>query len=410
MPADEQRLEQLFSLWYNRSITESETDELFDFLQQAQSNGGLDGLMKTAYDNLREDIFFTSIQKDNITDSIIGKKRKAKIFTLGRIAAAASIILVLGVGAYFLFLNKKPLQQQGQTIATTDVEPPMRNRAMITLANGQVVYLDSANSGELATQGNVKLVKLADGRVAYQKADGSVTTELQYNTLSNPKGSKVIDMALADGSHVWLNAGSSVRYPVAFIGNEREVEITGEAYFEVTKDPSRPFKVSAINATGNGGRGAEIEVLGTHFNVNSYDDEPAIKITLLEGKVKVLTLSGENILNPSSRRADVKILKPGEQASLSDLSSIRVSSDVDLDQVMAWKNGEFQFGDKSDIGMVMRQISRWYDVDVEYKGEIKGHIGGSISRNVNISKVLQMLEATGIVKYKIEGKKVIIYP
>ena len=298
---------------------------------------------------------------------------------------AASVILLLGAG-YFLFFNKTVKQTEiVKAPVTNDVKPPEINRAMITLANGQSVYLDSARNGSLAMQGNVKIEKLADGQIAYS---GSAK-EVAYNTLINPRGSNMIDMTLADGSRVWLNAGSSVTYPVAFVGKERKVSVTGEAYFEVAHNREMPFKVSKGETA--------ITVMGTHFNVNAYDDESAIKVTLLEGSVAV------------SRQASVVKIKPGEQAILRQAQGdIDVAQHVDVEQVMAWKNGYFSFED-SDIKAVMRQLARWYDVEVIYQGGVSNDTyGGRINRNSKASEVLTILERNGV-HFKIQGKKIIVY-
>jgi hypothetical protein len=268
-----------------------------------------------------------------------------------------------------------------------DVEAPQSNRAAITLASGHKIYLDSAAKGILVSQGNVKLFKLADGEITYSGSN----TAAEYNTLTNPRGSRPVAMTLTDGTKVWLNAGSSLTYPVAFTGKERNVEITGEAYFEVTHHTGMPFTVKKL------GDDASILVLGTHFNVNAYDDEAAMKITLLEGAVKV------------SKGTNSSLLTPGQQAELKD-GSIRLINDADMDEVMAWKNGKFQFGEKTGIETIMRQVARWYDVETEYRGKVNRHFWGSISRNVNVSQVLKMLETTGAVHFKMEGMKVIVMP
>jgi hypothetical protein len=268
-----------------------------------------------------------------------------------------------------------------------DIKPPQSSRATITLANGHKIYLDSTAKGILIRQGNVKLQKLADGEIIYS---GS-STNTEYNTLTNPRGSRPVTMTLTDGTKVWLNAGSSLTYPVAFTGKERKVEITGEAYFEVSRNTSRPFTVKKVQDD------ASILVLGTHFNVNAYDDEAVMKITLLEGAVKV------------SKGTNSSLLTPGQQAELKD-GSIRLINDADMDEVMAWKNGKFQFGEKTDIETIMRQLARWYDVETEYRGKVNRHFWGSISRDANVSQVLKMLETTGIVHFKIEGRKVIVMP
>ena len=270
------------------------------------------------------------------------------------------------------------------------MKAPETNKAMITLANGQKVYLDSAVNGTLAMQGNVKLVKLANGQIAYQTASGETINEIKYNTLTNPRGSKVIDMTLADGSQVWLNAGSSVTYPVAFVGNERRVAITGEAYFEVAHNTAMPFKVSKGEM--------EVTVLGTHFNVNAYDDESDIKVTLLEGSVKV-------IKGPSTGSGLQTVLKPGQQAQVTN--EVKVVNDADLEQVMAWKNGLFNMKG-TDLAALMRQVARWYDVQVSYEGpQQQKSFGGSINRDVDLSDVLKALEQYGI-HFRMEKGKVII--
>ena len=313
---------------------------------------------------------------------------QASYFRKWRLVAAASITLVIGLGGWFFFLNKNYKQQQiVQKNITNDIKPPEVNRATVTLANGQTVYLDSAAIGSLAVQGTVKLVKLANGKIAYQTESDEIIEKPVYNTLTNPKGSRVVDMTLADGSRVWLNAGSSVTYPIAFIENERTVSITGEAYFEVASDKTKPFRVTKDHM--------QVEVLGTHFNVNAYDDENNIKVTLLEGSVR-LKINEEK-----------QILKPGEQAQVS--GTISIIKDVDEEAVMAWKDGRFKFS-RVDIETIMRQAARWYDIDIEYRGKVEGTLSGGIARNVNASQLFHVLELTDKVRFEIEGRKVIVTP
>jgi len=316
-----------------------------------------------------------------------------------RIAAAASIVLIISV-TIFLNLSKQAATppvvtaNQNATIKGNDIAPG-GNKAILTLADGSQINLDSANNGALTQQGNIRVTKLQDGKLVYNQ-DGSflsTTAEVAYNTVSTPRGGQY-QLTLADGSQVWLNAASSIRFPASFTGKERKVEITGEAYFEVAKNTAMPFRVSIA-----GGR-QEVEVLGTHFNINAFDDEELIKTTLLEGSVKVSTPS-------PLERVGVR-LRPGQQSTLSADARINILNAIDTDEVMAWKNGKFQFGEGADVKAVMRQVARWYDVDVEYKGTVTGRIGGTISRNVNASQVFKMLEMTGTVKFRIEGKKIII--
>lgn len=311
-------------------------------------------------------------------------------------AAAAFVTIMLGASAYFLFFKKTIPSPQVVEAGTLpdDVQAPQSNKAMVTLANGQKVYLDSINNGALALQGNVKLVKLASGEIVYQSS-GEISGQLQYNTLENPKGSKVINMVLIDGTKVWLNAGSSLVYPVVFAGGERKVAITGEAYFEVAKDPTKPFKVFISSLSGKPD-GAEIEVLGTHFDVNAYSEEPNIKTTLLEGSVKI------------KRQNAVQTLSPGQQAVLTT-GGIKLEKNVDLSQVLAWKDGFFLFND-IDIHALMRQVARWYDVDVNFEGGISAEgYTGKISNDVPLSKLLEALQLNGL-HASMEGRKINIVP
>jgi ferric-dicitrate binding protein FerR (iron transport regulator) len=275
-----------------------------------------------------------------------------------------------------------------------------------------VVYLDSVGNGELANQGGVTLVKTSDGKIIYQglapspseRAGGEAGT-VAYNTLFNPRGSKVIDMQLADGSHVWLNAGSSITYPVAFVGEERRVEMDGEAYFEVAPHP-RPLPSRAGEGSRTGGKmpfivakgDMEVMVLGTHFNVNAYDDNDAIKVTLLEGSVEV-----------KSQKSKVKIV-PGDQAIVPPFGGLGGPINIvrpDLEETMAWRNGRFQFSGAS-IENIMKEISRYYNAEIVYQDKIPGQFVADISRDVPVSKLLHILELTNRVHFKIENKKIVV--
>jgi len=300
--------------------------------------------------------------------------------------AAASVILLLGFCSYFLFFHQATKPIQVANVLNNNVKAPQSNKAIITLSNGQKVFLDSIGNGALAIQGNVKLVKLSSGKIAYQNNSGEVSTKMEYNTLSNPRGSNVINMVLADGTRVWLNAGSSLTYPVSFIGNERKVSVLGESYFEVAHDASKPFIVN------NGVM--DIQVLGTHFNVNAFrDDGNTIKVTLLQGSVKINNGSTSGIL------------KPGQQAVVA--KGIKVVNNVDIDLVMSWKNGYFQF-DNASLENVLKEVSRWYDVDVVYEGKNQPRqFVGEIQRDLSLSEMLKIL-AKNNVHYRIEGRRLIV--
>ena len=315
-----------------------------------------------------------------------------------RLSAAASVIFLLGLTAYFISENKyNPANKVAvNTMLVNDVAAPGKSKASITLANGQTVLLDSLHNGVLATQGNVAITKTTDGQIIYE-GNG---TETAYNTLSNPRGSTVINLTLSDGTKVWLNSESSLKYPVAFSGAERKVSVSGEAYFEVAPSISpagggkRRF---IVDVAGKG----EVEVLGTHFNINAYADEPTINTTLLEGSVQFSTaISGNN---------QVVRLTSGQQAQLNEEGKIAVNNSADIDEVMAWKNGEFQFKN-ADLKAIMRQVMRWYDVEVIYsEGVPERFFTADISRDKSLMGMLKILELSKI-HFKLDGNKLIVMP
>lgn len=332
--------------------------------------------------------------KKNIEQHIIEKtgkrERGARVFQLSRIVwwAAAGIFLALSAWTYLTFFQTSGLPATITENLSSDVSAPQASKAMITLADGSTLVLDSMVNEALVLQGNMQLLKMPGGEIAYKKTNGEKSTQLAYNTLSNPKGSKVINMVLADGSKVWLNAGSVITYPIAFVENERSVSITGEAYFEVAHDASKPFMVYKDEVS--------VKVLGTRFNVNAFEDDGEdIEITLLEGAVKVK--NG----NVSSQ------LKPGEQARVG--RQLKIMQQVNVDAVMAWKNGYFHFEDAS-LENVMERISRWYDVNVVYKGEIPHRsFMGEMQRDLSLAEVLKILEKNKV-HFEIVGKELIVSP
>jgi ferric-dicitrate binding protein FerR (iron transport regulator) len=300
-----------------------------------------------------------------------------------RYAAAAAVLILVGGGAYLVFNRPaKPLAQTHEQQSQNDVAPG-GNKAVLTLSNGSQIILDSAHKGQLAIQGSTRVVKTDSGKLAYDAA-GVRPAEITYNTLSTPRGGQY-QLLLPDGTRVWLNAASSIRYPVAFAGNSREVEITGEAYFEVKHISNSHFRVKVRNET--------VEDIGTAFNINGYADEPEIKTTLVEGAVKM---------------RDVE-LRAGDQAAINNEGMMEVLHDADIVEAVAWKNGQFKF-DKAGIEVVMRQISRWYDVEVSYpEGPPKDLYWGAISRNVSLAGVFKILQASGA-HFTITGRKVTVLP
>ena len=333
--------------------------------------------------------------RNGIWQSIISKAehgRVVKIKSRKLLMVAASVLIVLVAGISYLYITKNeskviPGNIAKNKIIKNDIAPG-GNKAILTLANGATIVLDSTHNGTISQQGNAKVVKLDNGKLAYQKDETTNVVAVQYNTITTPPGGQY-QLVLADGSKVWLDAESSIRFPTAFTGKERDVQITGEAYFEVAHNAEMPFHVKVDNM--------DVTVLGTHFNVNAYDDEGVIKTTLLEGSVKV-SMGNESTL-----------ITPGEQAQIADKTDkIEIKRNVDLEEIVAWKNGKFIFQD-ADIQSIMRQLERWYNITVSYEGNItKEEFVGVISRNVNISQILNMLEKAGDIKFEIEGRKIIV--
>lgn len=300
-----------------------------------------------------------------------------RLVTPSRVAAAVFLILSLA-GAWYIMSNQgsKETMTDESTLHAIDL-PPGSDQGILTLTDGSQIVLGSVSTGMLARQGNTLIQKIEDGLVAYTGEDASLEPGL--NTLTVPSGGKY-SLVLPDGSRVWLNAESSITFPTAFSGRKRSVKISGEVYFDVAKDPARPFIVQV-------GNNRQIRVLGTQFNVNAYSDEEEITTTLLEGSVEIL---------PGGNAGLAVRLKPGEQAAFSETGQISVRHGVNTDEIVAWKNGMFHF-EKADIQSVMRQISRWYNVEVVYEGPLPDrNFSGKIDRQSNASEALDILRFTGL--------------
>jgi transmembrane sensor len=306
-----------------------------------------------------------------------------------KVAIAAAITLIAGLGLFFYQQKVSAEKEQYELAAALH---PGKNDAVLTLSNGQRVVLNETETGEIAQQSGISITKAADGTIVYNsnnspKMRKTQAGELQYNTIATPRGGKY-QVNLPDGTKVWLNAASELKYPVIFAVNERRVVLKGEAYFEVSKNRNSPFHVKTLSQ--------DLEVLGTHFNVNAFADEQETKTTLLEGAVKIVPVN----LNRSSKIPANIILKPGQQAVL-DKVELNIAK-ADISEVMSWKNGMFQFND-TELSSIMRQASRWYDVDVVYEGEIPAiRFSGEVSRNVNAATFLDMLKYLDV-KFKIES-------
>lgn len=300
--------------------------------------------------------------------------------TWWKYAAAAAILIIASV---ILF---RPAQQKQIPIAANAVMPG-GNKAMLTLSDGSIISLDSAANGTLAQQGKTSIHKPVAGQLQYEQLEAPAV--VQYNTLSTPRGGQY-QVTLPDGSKVWLNATSSLRFPTAFSGKERRVELHGEAYFEIAHNPNMPFKVTTSNDL-------TVTVLGTHFNVMAYGDEENLKTTLLEGAVKL------------EKGAVNKLIAPGQEGKLDKKTGQLTIAEVDAEEAIAWKNGIFQF-ENADIATITRQLARWYDVDVVFEGPVpQQRFMGLMSRNVPLGSVLKVLETSGA-RFKIEGRKLIVMP
>ncbi len=390
------RLKYLLEQYAADASTPEETTELFEWIKNLKDDSLFKEKIKELWTdhNLNEPLPQTDWNTiyTKITNApVIGQRR-----IWPRIWAAAAIIASLSAGSYFV-LNKRVKEQSiaaAKKLHPQDKLVPGTDKAVLTLANGDQIILDSAGNGALTQQGNIKIVKSDDGRLSYNSLKDK-PQEVLYNTISTPRGGQY-QIVLSDGSKVWLNAASSLRFPVSFTGDKRAVVLSGEGYFEVAHDAGKPFTVSV--------NGTEVHVLGTHFNINAYSDEATVKTTLLEGSVKV------------SKGNTGKMISPGEQAVTGNNDNV-VNPEIsvqqaDVDAVIAWKNGRFVFkGD--NIQSVMRQLARWYNAEVSYEENVTHEeFVGVINRSRydNIADILEMMGKTGTVSFAINGRHITVMP
>ncbi|WP_158797416.1 FecR family protein [Pedobacter sp. L105] len=321
------------------------------------------------------------------------QNEKIPVFSLYQkqaFSVAAAILLIVSAGVFFYHREFMLLSNKSSQTAAAIL--PGSNKAILTLANGSKISLDGTKNGKIAEQFGMSIQKTKNGELIYNNEHQNTEGQLAYNKVEIPKGGQY-QLILQDGTKVWLNAASSLRYPLTFALNERKVELTGEAYFEVAKNKAKPFRVFT--------KRQKVEVLGTHFNVNAYPDERTIKTTLLEGSVSV-----------SSLQSNAKIIiKPGEQSSLEGKGGETTinSSEIDTDEAVAWKNGYFMF-ENEPLESILRKISRWYDVDIEYQdGDLNNKLfSGTLSKYSDVSKVLKKLELTQSVHFSINGRRIMV--
>jgi len=398
MKEDLQRLQYLLARYSNDTCTPAERQELMVLIKESHREADIKHFFEQEMDKglpgiVPADMQLSPERADILFKEIVGgqQKKTARFIRMWRYAAAAAILIaVIGAAVYLTAKrssDKTALSTVKKSIpaAENDVLPGTKG-AILTLSNGQQIILDSAANGKLTSQGSTVILN-RNGQIVYDMK-GAVPDEILLNTMTTPRG-RQYQLLLSDGTKVWLNSASSIRYPAAFSGSTRTVTITGEAYFEVAKNKQVPFIVKVDDM--------EVKVLGTHFNINAYPDEESIKTTLLEGRVQV------NI------PGDTRMLAPGQQSQLYKTGPLQLVKNANLEEVTAWKEGFFSFNN-SDIQSVMRQIGRWFDLTIEYEGEIpKDRFGGKLPMNAKVSEVLAALEQTQV-HFRIEGKKLVVMP
>lgn len=401
---DLERLQYLLRVYYDDRCSEQEKHELWSVIAQpayAETvNRMLDELIAetqtsfTLPDQSSADILQAINQATQPPTPII----KRSVWSgFGWWAAAASVTIAIAILVFAILQpNRTPvIVQRSVSPEPSKLITPGGNKALLTLNDGRTITLDNAVNGQLAMEGNTSVIKSADGKLLYDAKSTNQSDIVAVNTLQTPRGGQY-QVTLPDGTIAWLNSVSSIRYPTRFVSHIRKVEVTGEVYLEVKPDKSKPF---IVEIKGNSTTSPyQVEVLGTAFNIMAYPEERMIKTTLIHGAVKV------------SDSKQAKTLRPGQQAWMNySVPEISLLNDADTTEAVAWRNGNFQFN-KVDIKTIMRQIQRWYNVDVMYEGKIpQNEFVGSIERSADIEKVLHILDL-GEVHFKIEGKKITVFP
>lgn len=401
----------LFYRHFDGTATPGERLELAELLQGVENETAIHQLMEEAWETFshRREVFQEE-QSRRMLESILGQNRPGPdweveneteyadepVFLWRRISIAVSVLLALGIALYYFKqpTKKSNGQSVAKSIAPTDIQPG-GNRALLTLSDGHTIELDHVSKGILTRQGDVSVIKTGEGHLAYEVGKDAKPAGAGYNVLKTPRGGQY-HLVLPDGSGVWLNAASSIRYPTAFDRHARRVEINGEAYFEISKMTARdetgrkhrvPFVVKVNDM--------EVEVLGTHFNINAYSDAGSVKTTLLEGSVRI---------KKGGRKS---LLQPGQQADVTQRSAAIRIKDVDVRQSIGWKDGYFRF-EKAGLEEIMRELTKWYDVEVRYDGKLPDRkFTGEIPRSATLSEVLEILEISKV-HLDIAGKEVLV--
>jgi transmembrane sensor len=395
------RLRILLEQYFNDAISSADCEELLNYLN---SNPG--EVLNTVDEellHLNSAPEFTADRAKKVLANIkadarfkepvapVPMIRKNNVFTLyaGWVKIAAAILIFGTVGFYFV-KHQKQGAVKNQMAANYAKIVPGSNKAILTLATGKSIVLDSAANGALANSGKSQVNKVGDGKLVYDalpNATHAGVNAVLYNTLTIPPGGQY-QVVLPDGTQVWLNSSSSLSYPTEFKGNSRIVKLTGEAYFEVAKNKDMPFYVEMNKV--------QVKVLGTHFNISAYVDDDALTTTLLEGSVQI------------SKNNTLALLKPGQQAVVGSNADAITVSKARINEALAWKNGYFMFNDDNIVD-IMKKVSRWYDADIEYKGNFgTQRFGGTFTRSKSITELLKNLEQIGNVHFKITGRRITV--
>lgn len=396
-PITTERVKYLAARYANNTCTRSELNELVTYADTAGAEDALQQAFQEHWDALRPEAPLLPVNWEEMYERITAPDAATPVISFPSPAPiykrrwwTVAALLLLAAGGTWLWINSQPGNQGNQTLAVQQIAPG-HSGAVLTLADGTQVVLDSTANGQVAQQASVLITK-QNGQLVYHKKEAETATSDKplLNTLSTPRG-RHYQLVLPDGTTAWLNAGSSIQYPAAFTGKDRRVTITGEVYFDVAAKADAPFIVTTPKQ--------EITVLGTGFNINAYSNEAAERTTLLSGRIKVA--AGSNGVF-----TDDKTLKPGQQALLAANGHLNVQ-EVEAEQYIAWVKGVFWFNHAS-VPDVMRQLERWYDIEVTYEGTVPQHdFGGKLQRSLPLADVLQLLEKSGVY-CEVEGRRITV--
>jgi ferric-dicitrate binding protein FerR (iron transport regulator) len=401
----------LVDRYLRAELTEGEKQELSRWLNESESNQSwfneiidkekLAGKLQEYANFAGESIWQKTVNKINSDATVVRMHPVSGSWK--RYVIAASVLVVISTAAWMVLVNnpKKDIaEKKGSVNPEKIVIVPGSKKAVLTLGDGSGIALDKVQNGTIAKQGKTEIIK-RDGEILYNAEYVAEDNEVVYNTITTPKGGDYMAI-LPDGSKVWLNAASSLRFPIVFAGNYRNVQLTGEAYFEVSRNAAKPFSIDIMK---NGHLESSVKVLGTHFDVQAYNDEKNIETSLLQGLVQVSAVNQD-----LSRTSAIKRIKPGQQAQVRD-GSIKVIEPANLKNVVAWTEGYMSLeGPNANIGSIMRQIGRWYNVDVEFKDQNQSRtFTGKLPRNLPLKDLIEILNYNNI-RVKLEGNKLIVTP